>query len=104
MKHGIRTCVRCQQYETVLTVDPLHNIQLEILAMQMVISYRKSDINCLFGGVTALLTETKCFENFLLLQTSMEYTSVDKDAIKLHIIRQWGQEEALQLLHANPSN
>jgi hypothetical protein len=72
--------------------------------MQMVISYRKSDINCLFGGVTSLLTDAKCFESFLLLQTSMEYNSVDRDTIKLHIIRQWGQEEVRQLLHASRNN
>jgi hypothetical protein len=109
LKHAEWLCVRCQhRKQTTATIketkNVLHVIQLEILAMQMVISYRKSDINCLFGGVTSLLTDNQCFESFLLLHTVMEYNIKDKDQLKLHIIRQWALEEERQQQHLVPRN
>jgi hypothetical protein len=107
LKHAEWLCVRCQhRKQTSATIketkNVLHVIQLEILAMQMVISYRKSDINCLFGGVTSLLTDDQCFESFVLLHTTMEYNTKDKEQIQLHIIKQWVLEEARQQQHQAP--
>jgi hypothetical protein len=61
------------------------DIQLEILAHDMVQSYKKSGNNRLCH----LLNDELVFETFLLLQTAHEYTSQETLLLKDKLIIEW---------------
>lgn len=88
MVHNISLCRRCFTLESTASRRDhfiFQDIQLEILAHDMVQSYKKSGNNRLCH----LLNDEYVFKKILLLQTAHDYTSQETLLLKDKLIIEW---------------
>jgi hypothetical protein len=98
VKHNLLICRRCHALPTPPVKTPpisfiFLNIQLEILAQQIVQQYR----HCGNTSLDQLLTVTNIFDNHIKMFTKYQYKNTEKDMLKILIIKEWINYNTLML-------